>query len=118
LKYDYVGAPWNSYRRNYECVGNGGFSLRKKSKMLEIMEKEGTNHLNEDLYFSCPQNVSIYKPNMVEATLFSVEEVFTSISFGCHKPWCPYLNENLKKLYDLYEEVRELYKYNNIEAPK
>ena len=34
LEYDYVGAPWGD---NY--VGNGGLSLRKKSKMLEIIEK-------------------------------------------------------------------------------
>ena len=83
-----------------------------------MMMSNDTNNYPEDLYFSCPKSVSIYKPNMIEATLFSVEEVFSPISFGCHKPWCPYLNENLKKLYDLYEEVRELYKYNNIEAPK
>ena len=31
MEYDYVGAPWAS-----RAVGNGGFSLRKKSKMIEI----------------------------------------------------------------------------------
>lgn len=34
-----------------ECVGNGGLSLRKKSKMIEIMEKQGINDYPEDIYF-------------------------------------------------------------------
>lgn len=35
IDYDYVGAPWIS---NGD-VGNGGLSLRKKSKMIEIIKK-------------------------------------------------------------------------------
>ena len=42
LNYDYVGAPWliTNYLPTKNCsfIGNGGFSLRKKSKMLEIVE--------------------------------------------------------------------------------
>ena len=34
LQYDYVGAPWPDRQ-----VGNGGFSLRRKSKMLELIDK-------------------------------------------------------------------------------
>jgi hypothetical protein len=34
LSYDYVGAPWPDGN-----VGNGGVSLRKKSQMVEIVEK-------------------------------------------------------------------------------
>ena len=41
--YDYVGAPWliSGYAPTAESdfIGNGGFSLRKKSKMIEIIEK-------------------------------------------------------------------------------
>jgi len=36
IDYDYVGAPWIS---NGD-VGNGGLSLRKKSKMIEIIKKK------------------------------------------------------------------------------
>jgi hypothetical protein len=111
LQYDYVGAPWNHYPRPNELVGNGGLSLRKKSKMLEIMEKEGKNDLPEDVYFSCPQHVSIYKPSFTDALFFSVEEVFHAVSFGCHKPWGRYYRD---MLYDMHEEVRELYKYNDV----
>jgi hypothetical protein len=39
LDYDYVGAPWAFNHK----VGNGGLSLRKKSKMLEILNKESIN---------------------------------------------------------------------------
>ena len=40
LEYDYVGSPWliTNYIPTKECdfIGNGGFSLRNKKKMLEI----------------------------------------------------------------------------------
>jgi hypothetical protein len=111
LHYDYVGAPWGHYPRPNELVGNGGLSLRKKSKMLEIMEKEGKNDQPEDVYFSCPENVSINKPCFDEALLFSIEEVFNRVSFGCHKPWYRHYGNTL---YDMHEEVRELYKHNDI----
>ena len=57
LNYDYVGAPWNN-----KLVGNGGLSIRKKSKMLEIINIENkkkrfylmdkNKNINEDGFFS------------------------------------------------------------------
>ena len=45
LQYDYVGAPWVHINQ----VGNGGLSLRKKSKMLEILKiKKENNKLIEN----------------------------------------------------------------------
>jgi|LakMenEpi03Aug12_release.lakeMendotaPanAssembly.Ray.scaffolds.fasta_scaffold78403_2 hypothetical protein len=128
LNYDYVGAPWNHVidgKDKNECVGNGGLSLRKKSKMLEIMEKQGKNKYPEDIYFSCYDSVLIHKPKLDEASLFSVEEIFSEISFGCHRPWCNFdINkcdyDFIRKkfiLYNMYNEVKELYKYNNIPPP-
>lgn len=87
LDYDYVGAPWNHHPINRETVGNGGLSLRRKSKMLEIMEKSPYKHLPEDVFFSCPLNVSINKPTFELAKIFSVEETFSIITFGCHQVW-------------------------------
>jgi hypothetical protein len=87
LKYDYVGAPWSS---GYNEVGNGGLSLRKKSKMLEIIEKENMERrkLPEDLFFAKAENVSLYKPDSFEASKFSIENyIGCGNSFGCHKPW-------------------------------
>ena len=117
LHYDYVGAPWNHFPYNKnEYVGNGGLSLRKKSKMLEIMKKQGKNDYPEDVYFSCYDSVSIHKPTFNDASLFSIEEIFSEMSFGCHKPWCG-MSNNEFLLYNTYEEVKELYKYNDIPPP-
>ena len=46
LEYDYIGAPWpDNQDDNSYGVGNGGFSLRSKSKMLEVIEKVKTENL-------------------------------------------------------------------------
>jgi hypothetical protein len=111
LEYDYVGAPWDhKVREKNNDIGNGGLSLRKKTKMLEIIDKEDPNHTDpEDVFFSCPYHVSIHKPPFEKAKLFSVEEIFSPISFGCHQPW----NRSYgNQLYDLYDEVKLLSKYH------
>lgn len=86
LKYDYVGAPL-SHMNGF--VGNGGFSLRRKSKMLEVLEKCPYNGTDpEDVYFATAcKRVSIAKPSQEEAALFSNEGILTDYSFGVHKPW-------------------------------
>jgi hypothetical protein len=85
IDYDYVGAPWISNGN----VGNGGLSLRKKSKMIEIIKKkkyyleingrtfelnrdtyEPNINLNEDIYFSLNQiflktNIENIKGNFI-----------------------------------------------------
>ena len=39
LEYDYVGAPWSKDTdHNSLCVGNGGFSLRTKEIMIQVIE--------------------------------------------------------------------------------
>jgi len=84
-KYDYVGAPWKT-----GLVGNGGLSLRKKSKMIEIINKIPYNGCNEDFYFSAiPYKVgfNISLPSVEEAKKFSVETVFSYDTFGVHNPW-------------------------------
>jgi len=100
LKYDYVGAPW--VNRN---VGNGGLSLRNKSKMIEILNQCPNTNMNEDVYFSngCDE-ITINKPSFEEATLFSIETVISNKSFGIHKgygyhntadinTWCPEIDK-------------------------
>jgi len=100
LKYDYVGAPW----QNDNKIGNGGFSLRRKSKMLEIIEKVPYNYgTQEDTYFSYAP-IPMYKPTFDEAKLFSVETVFSEVTFGCHKPW----NHEGRFIVSLYPEVKVL----------
>ena len=88
MKYDYVGAPWKG--RN--ALGNGGFSLRRKSKMLEILEKCPTLNHNEDGFFSggC-QGAEPSKPSPEKAEEFSIETIYNEAKgksfFGIHKPW-------------------------------
>ena len=100
LDYDYVGAPWIN-----KNVGNGGLSLRKKSKMLEILNNcNHDDNTNEDIFFSesCDK-VTINKPTYDDAKLFSIETVNSDKSFGIHKAynyldintingWCPEIN--------------------------
>jgi hypothetical protein len=99
LIYDYVGAPW-LYLND---VGNGGLSLRKKSKMLEIIrncpyvDNKDMNNV-EDLYFSrnkC-KNINLYKPNVDKAKEFSSETIWNPTSFGIHKVW-QYFDINIIK---------------------
>jgi hypothetical protein len=94
LQYDYVGGPWKedaSFLRDSKGrVGNGGFSLRRKSKMLEIINKFPfiLSNLNDDLYYAShflETNAKI--PDPKEAEEFSVELVYSPKSFGIHSPW-------------------------------
>jgi len=108
LKYDYVGAPWNSNwvpawilknmnvlnrfnELNNESgfVGNGGLSLRRKSKMLEILNNcPYTKDILEDVYYSIGcKNIHINKPSFELAKLFSIETIYSPKSFGIHKSW-------------------------------
>lgn len=110
--YDYVGAPWNIVIENStNQVGNGGLSLRKKSKMLEIIEKCPNTGNNEDIYFSLPC-VDIYKPNFDQAKEFSIETVYNEKSFGVHKPW-DHLNEiDLQKTKEKCKSLDKLIELN------
>jgi hypothetical protein len=83
LDYDLVGAPWN-----VGGVGNGGFTLRRKSKILEILDKCPPRKINEDGFFA--QGCAAAKarsPTAEEAKEFSVETIYAPQSFGVHKPW-------------------------------
>jgi hypothetical protein len=83
LEYDLVGAPWNGGE-----VGNGGFTLRRKSKILEILDKCPPRKINEDVFFAqgCAA-AKAHSPTAEEAKEFSVETIYAPQSFGVHKPW-------------------------------
>lgn len=121
-EYDYVGAPWApiliepwlSKIQNGNVVGNGGLSLRRKSKMLEIINTSKKNDENvEDLFFSFPQNCHINKPPLEMAKNFSIETIFHHKSFGIHKAWA-YMNEkDLEYLTKNIPELHELMRLND-----
>ena len=52
LKYDYVGAPWPPTMGNlgYMKVGNGGLSLRKKSKITSLTQIANYDITNESIF--------------------------------------------------------------------
>lgn len=108
LKYDYVGAPWQN-----GMVGNGGLSLRRKSKMIEITEKVDTNFtLHEDNYFCYQNAVVLNRPSFKDAQQFSVETIFHEKSFGIHSPW-KYLNKyELEFLLNKYPDLAILIELN------
>ena len=125
LQYDYVGAPWAHYvgvPRDDKRVGNGGLSLRRKTKMLEILEKgkhlklqpNGT-HWCEDVFFSLiSKNIPdlfLYRPDFEKAKKFAVETVFHNESFGTHKGWAFTKSESeLLQYKNSFPEVTELLK--------
>lgn len=136
IQYDYIGAPFPKGSDDTpNCVGNGGFSLRTKSKMLEVIQKCPIKHfkmgkstknymatvemvnLPEDVYFS--KNLQDYKMGNVAdwdtAYQFSSESSFNPNSFGCHQLWiCTTKWQNhLKKIfeYEIYKPTSNIIDY-------
>ena len=101
LNFDYVGAPWKSKG----ICGNGGLSLRKKTKMLNIIQNIKYKNDNEDGYFACnTQN----KPTKDIAKEFSVETIYYDVPFGIHKCWAYSDAKNIMALYPIIHQLKSL----------
>jgi hypothetical protein len=109
LQYDYVGAPWSVKQSPSEVVrvGNGGFSLRSKQTMIELI-KRGKPHVipSEDTYFSI--QLQLYKdfykvPSVELAKAFAVETLFHPNPLGLHKPW---FYQSTDEMCTLYNNIR------------
>ena len=116
LKFDYIGAPWlKSQKINSKNVGNGGFSLRTKKCMIDVINKIPHNIFvlespikdniylhNEDVYFTT--NMIKYNIGKVAdyntAKLFSSETIHENNSLGGHNFWLSDKNWKLR-LYQL-----------------
>ena len=119
LEYDYVGAPW----KNLNKVGNGGLSLRKKSKMIEMIQKggyvknDGEFHY-EDRFFTNTTgdniDITLNIPTVETAKQFSVETIFSDNSFGLHKPWNYLTPQELDLLKINFPELDELISLNRL----
>ncbi len=104
IKYDYIGAPWCTKWLGLLETGNGGLSIRKVDKMLEIVKtcprhtvSKDTQLINEDIYFSywClikKANV----PSIDIAKRFSVETIYYENPCGIHKPYIDKFPEDKK----------------------
>jgi hypothetical protein len=130
FKYDYIGAPWlPRHDGNSLGVGNGGFSLRSKSKMIECIEnvkvedlelgtssKEYMNNTNstilpEDIFFS--KALIDFKLGNVSsrnvARTFSQETQLGINPLGGHKFWLAENNKINKSYINQYNLISDYY---------
>ena len=78
IDYDYVGAPWSFNSQ----VGNGGLSLRKKSKMIDIIKKKKYYlEINKHIVELNKNEHEIYV-NVNEDSYFSLNDIRFQINFG------------------------------------
>lgn len=126
MEYDYVGAPWIDSGFGPIGVGNGGLSLRRKSKMIELLKYKEIgsqkrldnnygNYLPEDRFFNgfhIKDYVYINLPSVEKASEFSVEAIYNKNPFGVHKPWLHLTSNELNKLIIRYPELKTLVNYN------
>ena len=91
ITWDYIGAPWKkSDKVNTRNVGNGGFSLRSKATMLQILNRKKMANVHpEDVFFTT--SMIYYRLGKIAdydtASNFSSENVFNKNSFGGHCFW-------------------------------
>lgn len=100
FKYAYVGAPWQGYpndvhgtnlfkRLGNKLVGNGGFSLRNVSRMIEICEKNKgmrESNVGEDVFIT-NHLTDEEIPDFISASGFAVEFVHNPDPVGLHHVW-------------------------------
>lgn len=89
LHWDWVGAPWGA---TIEWGGNGGLSLRKVSKIVEVLEEQQRTSGNpelEDLWLARRINdlEGSQMPNASISKHFSVESVWDDSPMGYHIGW-------------------------------
>jgi hypothetical protein len=85
LNYDYIGAPWSKPKEG-KFVGNGGLSIRNKSKTIEYLKSyENEEGVWEDIFFvKYLQDNQL--PDILTAMEFSVEDIFYPYPIGVHNP--------------------------------
>lgn len=92
IQYDYIGAPWAHDVQGCLGVGNGGLSLRSRSKMRSSSEPGYSPWapLPEDVYF-CQKLVTAgdnVAPANFARQYFNEESIDVANNpFGVHKPW-------------------------------
>lgn len=100
LSYDYIGAPWPWWIKHFKSSkrmgGNGGFSIRKVDKMIEIIKKYSAisidslpDYQNEDVFFSYHlyHDKTAKLPNWNESMLFSSEAYLCINTLAVHQAW-------------------------------
>jgi len=131
LIYDYIGAPWSIKQNDTpNGVGNGGFSLRTKKCMIDVINKIPINLVKpnsstkeymlktnsyiipEDVYFS--KTLQDYNLGLVAdrntASKFSSESFFNPECLGGHNFWLNYSKWKIP----LYKNIIKQLKINSI----
>lgn len=99
LEYDYVGAPWDHViiRNPRLRMGNGGFSLRRRTKMLEMVTRHRPDHAANEMVpgYGEPEDVFLVRclyadagavlPTPQVANTFSVEATWCPCPMGFHQ---------------------------------
>ncbi|CAG8979951.1 hypothetical protein HYALB_00012965 [Hymenoscyphus albidus] len=110
LVYDWIGAPWAT---DAEFGGNGGLSLRKVSRILEVLkmeEREKNSPELEDLWLS-NRLAKLPGSKMAVADVsktFSVESVWDDAPLGYHIGW---LGVHHEQIWDVPSQVDHVLKY-------
>jgi hypothetical protein len=82
-----IGAPWPGVG-DQPHVGNGGFSFRKKSAMLQLISSPRRPRLAEDVFFYETANKYKMKmPTKNVSRMFSTEALYQPDSYAVHKSW-------------------------------
>lgn len=85
LDYDFIGAPWSKPKEG-KFVGNGGLSIRNKTKTIEYLKKfEDSENDWEDIFFVKHKSENEL-PDILTAMRFSVEDIFYPYPLGLHNP--------------------------------
>lgn len=115
MNFDYIGAlcPYN----NEYIVGCGGLSIRKKNKMLEIINdinyNKQYNHEAEDVFFF--NYPTIKKASIKKANEFCSGMIFSENPVGMHQTFKFISPEQLNILEKHFPKIKELaYKYLNL----
>lgn len=112
LEFDYVGAPWDHVvaKDPKIRVGNGGLSLRRRDKMLDIVRHRAPDHAAFEMMPCCgePEDTiftrclyndgSAVLPDEGTARAFSVEALWHDDPMGFHQPHLFWEGERLHKL--------------------
>jgi len=90
LQYDFIGAPWDSSWFKFsqiDVVGNGGFSLRSRSKLLALLALIPYDRkIPEDVWYALNLrrvNGSVAPINV--AKTFAVESIYYDRPLGTHR---------------------------------
>lgn len=129
LQYDYVGGPWahTDGILSQIQVGNGGLSLRSKSKMMELLQFRDRyapyqhgygKYMAEDWFYTgyFVPDVEVWRPTKAQAVNFSIDTIYTPDAFGTHKCWQWLPSHELSQLLQLHPDLQQLI-WGNIVLP-